>query len=44
VELQGRYDDVRKQGLGLVAITYDPPETLQRRSWRRWASTLPARR
>jgi hypothetical protein len=30
VELQGRYDDIRRQGLGLVAITYDPPETLKR--------------
>lgn len=30
MELQGRYDDIRRQGLGLVAITYDPPETLKR--------------
>jgi hypothetical protein len=30
VELQDRYDDIRKQGLGLVAISYDPPETLRR--------------
>jgi hypothetical protein len=30
VELQGRYDDIRTQGLGLVSITYDPPETLKR--------------
>jgi hypothetical protein len=30
VELQGRLDDIRRQGLGLVAITYDPPETLKR--------------
>jgi hypothetical protein len=28
VELQSRYDDIRKQGLGLVAISYDSPETL----------------
>ncbi len=30
MELQGRYDDIRKQGLGLVSITYDPPETLKK--------------
>jgi AhpC/TSA family/Disulphide bond corrector protein DsbC len=30
VELQGRYDEIRKQGLGLVAISYDSPETLKR--------------
>ena len=30
VELQGRYDDIKKQGLGLVAITYDSPETLKK--------------
>jgi hypothetical protein len=29
VELQGRYDDIRKQGLGLIAISYDSPETLK---------------
>jgi hypothetical protein len=29
VELQGRYDDIRKQGLGLVAISYDSPGTLK---------------
>jgi hypothetical protein len=29
VELQSRYDDIRKQGLTLVAISYDPPETLK---------------
>jgi hypothetical protein len=29
VELQGRYDEIRKQGLGLVAISYDSPETLK---------------
>jgi hypothetical protein len=30
VELQGRYDDIRKQGLGLIAISYDSPETLKK--------------
>jgi hypothetical protein len=30
VELQGRYDEIRKQGLGLVAISYDSPETLKK--------------
>ena len=30
MELQGRYDEIRKQGLGLVAISYDSPETLKR--------------
>jgi len=30
VELQGRYDSITAQGLGLVAVTYDPPETLKR--------------
>jgi hypothetical protein len=30
VELQGRYDEIRKQGLGLIAISYDPPETLRK--------------
>jgi hypothetical protein len=30
VELQGRYDELRKQGLGLVAISYDAPETLKK--------------
>jgi hypothetical protein len=29
VELQGRYDDIAKQGLGLIAISYDSPETLK---------------
>jgi hypothetical protein len=29
VELQGRYEDLLKQGLGLVAISYDPPATLK---------------
>ena len=30
MELQGRYDEIRRQGLGLVSITYDPPETLKK--------------
>ena len=30
MELQGRYDDIKKQGLGLVSITYDTPETLKK--------------
>ena len=30
MELQRRSEDIRKQGLGLVAISYDPPETLKR--------------
>jgi hypothetical protein len=30
VELQGRYDEIRKQGLGLVAISYDSPEVLKK--------------
>lgn len=29
MELQGRYEDIRKQGLGLVAISYDAPDTLK---------------
>jgi hypothetical protein len=29
VELQGRYDALRRQGLGLAAISYDSPETLK---------------
>jgi peroxiredoxin len=28
VELQGRVEEIRKQGLGLAAISYDPPEIL----------------
>jgi peroxiredoxin len=28
VELQSRVEEIRKQGLGLAAISYDPPETL----------------
>jgi hypothetical protein len=30
VELQSRYEDIRKQGLGLVAISYDSVETLKK--------------
>jgi hypothetical protein len=30
VELQGRYSEIRKQGLGLIAISYDSPETLKK--------------
>ena len=30
MELQGRYDQIKAQGLGLVSITYDPPETLKK--------------
>jgi len=30
VELQSRYADVTRQGLGVVAITYDSPETLKK--------------
>lgn len=30
MELQGRYDDIKKQGLGLVSLTYDTPETLKK--------------
>ena len=29
MELQRRYDDIRKQGLGLVAISYDSQDTLK---------------
>jgi peroxiredoxin len=28
VELQGRVEEIRKEGLGLAAISYDPPEML----------------
>jgi peroxiredoxin len=28
VELQGRVDEIRRQGLGLAAISYDPPDIL----------------
>ena len=27
MELQSRYADITKQGLGLIAISYDAPET-----------------
>ena len=30
MELQGRYTDIKAQGLGLVSITYDSPETLKK--------------
>jgi hypothetical protein len=30
VELQRRYAEITKQGLGLIAISYDPPETLKK--------------
>ncbi len=30
MELQGRYADITRQGLGLVAISYDSPDTLRR--------------
>jgi hypothetical protein len=30
VELQSRYDDIRKQGLGLLAVSYDAPDTLKK--------------
>jgi len=30
VELQSRYRDITRQGLGLIAISYDAPETLKR--------------
>jgi hypothetical protein len=30
VELQSRYVDITKQGLGLIAISYDTPETLKK--------------
>jgi hypothetical protein len=30
VELQRRYPEITRQGLGLVAISYDPPDTLKR--------------
>jgi hypothetical protein len=30
VELQRRYADITNQGLGLIAISYDPPETLKK--------------
>ena len=30
MELQSRYADITKQGLGLIAISYDSPETLKK--------------
>ena len=30
MELQDRYEEIRKQGLGLIAISYDSPETLKK--------------
>ncbi len=30
MELQARYDDLKKQGLGLVAVSYDPTDTLKK--------------
>ena len=30
MELQGRYLDIGKRGLGLIAVSYDPPETLKK--------------
>jgi hypothetical protein len=30
VELQSRYADITKQGLGLIAVSYDTPETLKK--------------
>jgi hypothetical protein len=30
VELQRRHEEIKKQGLGLIAISYDPPETLKK--------------
>jgi peroxiredoxin len=35
VELQGRVNDLERQGLGLAVITYDPPEVLARFSAQR---------
>lgn len=29
MELQGRYNEIRQQGLGLIAVSYDPPQTLK---------------
>lgn len=29
VELQGRYEELREQGLGLASFTYDPPATIK---------------
>ncbi len=30
MELQGRYTDITRQGLGLIAVSYDSPETLKK--------------
>jgi len=30
VELQSRYNDIKQRGLGLIAVSYDPPETLKK--------------
>lgn len=30
MELQGRYEDIKRQGLGLIAVSYDAPETLKK--------------
>lgn len=30
MELQRRYADMQQQGLGLIAVSYDPPETLKK--------------
>lgn len=30
MELQSRYAELKKQGIGLVAVSYDPPETLKK--------------
>ena len=30
MELQGRYDDIKKQGLGLVAVSYDSVDTIKK--------------
>ena len=30
MELQSRYADITKQGLGLIAISYDDPDTLKK--------------
>ena len=30
MELQGRYNDIKRQGLGLIAVSYDSPETLKK--------------
>jgi AhpC/TSA family/Thiol:disulfide interchange protein DsbD, N-terminal len=29
VELQGRYEELKREGLGLIAISYDPPDVLK---------------